>query len=52
MKGAAGEPFFISWRSQRDVIEELAWRSVLYIWGGPLVALLGLSLLVSHFLAQ
>jgi E3 Ubiquitin ligase len=52
MKGAAGEPFFISWRSQRDVLEELGWRSVLYIRGGPIVALVGLSLLVSHYLTH
>jgi hypothetical protein len=52
MKGAAGEPFFISWRSQRDVLKELGLRSVLYIWGGPIVALVGLSLVVSHFLAR
>jgi hypothetical protein len=52
MKGASGEPFFISWRSQRDVVEELAWRSVLYIWGGPVLALAGLWLLVNHLLAM
>jgi E3 ubiquitin ligase len=52
MKGTSGEPFFISWRSQRDVVEELAWRSVLYIWGGPVLALAGLWLLVNHFLGM
>ena len=52
MKGTSGEPFFISWRSQRDVVEELAWRSILYIWGGPLLALAGLWLLLSQFLAR
>jgi E3 Ubiquitin ligase len=50
MKSVSGEPFFISWRSQRDVVEELAMRSVLYIWGGPILALAGLWLLVSHLL--
>ena len=50
MKGASGEPFFISQRSQREVIEELAWRSVLYIWGGPILALAGLWLLLDRLL--
>jgi hypothetical protein len=52
MKGTSGDPFFISRRSQRDVVEELAWRSVLYIWGGPVLALAGLWLLVNHLLAM
>ena len=50
MKGRSGEPFFISWRSQRDVVAELAMRSVLYIWGGPILALAGVWLLVRHLL--
>ena len=49
-KGISNQPFFISWRSQRDVIQTLAWESVLYIWGGPILALTGLSLLVSRLL--
>jgi hypothetical protein len=48
-KGATNEPFFISWRSQRDVVDDLARQSILYIWGGPLLALVGLWLLLSHF---
>jgi hypothetical protein len=52
MKGTSGGPFFISWRSQRDVVEELAVRSVLYIWGGPVLALAGLWLLVNHLLGH
>ena len=50
MKSTSGEPFFISWRSQRDVVQELAMRSVLYIWGGPALALAGVWLLVKHLL--
>ena len=50
MKSTSGEPFFISWRSQRDVVQELAMRSTLYIWGGPVLALAGVWLLVSRFL--
>lgn len=34
-KGASGDPFMISWRSQRDVVQSLAWKSALCIWGGP-----------------
>jgi E3 Ubiquitin ligase len=52
MKGASGGPFFISWRSQRDVVDDLALRSFFYIWGGPVLALVGLWLLVDHFLAN
>ncbi len=50
MKGVSGEPFFISRRSQRDVVEGLGWRSVLYIWGGPILALFGLWLLLERLL--
>lgn len=49
-KGASGAPFFISWRSQRDVVQMLAWRSTLYIWGGPILALAGLWLLLARLL--
>ena len=52
MKGASGEPFFISWRSQRDVVQELAVRSVLYIGGGPALALAGIWLLASHMVGH
>ncbi len=50
MKSASGGPFFISWRSQHDVVQELAVRSALYIWGGPALALAGIWLLVGHLL--
>lgn len=50
MRGQSGEPFFISWRSQSDVVQELAVRSVLYICGGPILALAGVWLLVKHLL--
>jgi len=45
-KGAGNEPFVISWRSQREVVRSLAWKSVLCIWGGP-----ALSLICLYFLA-
>jgi hypothetical protein len=40
MKGNG--PFVISSRSEREIVETLTWKSVLYIWGGPLAALWGL----------
>ncbi len=52
MKGTSGSPFFISWRSQQDIVRELAWRSGLYIWGGPILAVAGLWLLVDHLLVH
>jgi len=38
-KGADGKPFTISCQSQRDLVEELAWKSTLCIWGGPILTL-------------
>jgi hypothetical protein len=38
-KGANKDPFMISWRSQRQVVQSLAWKSALCIWGGPALAL-------------
>lgn len=35
-------PFVISTRSEREIVESLTWKSVLYIWGGPLATLWGL----------
>jgi hypothetical protein len=40
MKGKG--PFVISAGSERDVVLKLQWKSMLYIWGGPLAALWGL----------
>ena len=44
-KGAGNEPFVISWRSQRELVRSLAWKSVLCIWGGPALSLLCLYVL-------
>jgi hypothetical protein len=38
-KGTDGSPFTISSRSQREVVESLAWKSTLCIWGGPALTL-------------
>ena len=40
MKG--GGPFLISRDSQRDLLTKLGWKSVLFIWGGPIATLWGL----------
>jgi hypothetical protein len=41
-KGERRDPFVISWRSQREVVQSLAWKSVLCIWGGPALSLISL----------
>lgn len=41
-KGLRGDPFTISWQSQKEVVRALAWKSTLYIWGGPLLATVSL----------
>jgi len=38
-KGSDGSPFMISWRSQREVVQSLAWKSALCIWAGPALTL-------------
>jgi hypothetical protein len=38
-KGAKDAPFTISSRSEREVVQSLAWKSALYIWGGPALTL-------------
>ena len=40
------EPFFISQNSQRRVLEELEWKTKLYVWGGPVLALVSLGILL------
>ena len=44
-KGERGEPFTISKRSQKEVAQSLAWKSTLYIWGGPVLAILAFYVL-------
>jgi hypothetical protein len=48
-KGVDGRPFTISWKSQREVVEELAWKSSLCIWGGPILTLTCLYILGISF---
>lgn len=40
--------FFISWRSQRDVVRPLAWKSTLMIWGGGALTLSCIYFLFAH----
>jgi len=48
-KGASGQPFFISYRSQREVARSFAWKSALCIWGGPILTLVSLYFLSEYF---
>lgn len=49
MKGAHNPAFFISWRSQREVVKSLGWKSALMIWGGPALTLLCVYVLAGQF---
>ncbi len=48
MRGENDRAFFISWRSQKEVVSELTWKSALYIWGGPLLLLLSAYVLLEN----
>jgi hypothetical protein len=45
MKGANNPTFVISFRSQKEFVSTLAWKSAAMIWGGAAIALLGLHTL-------
>jgi E3 Ubiquitin ligase len=49
MKGSHEPTFFISWRSQRDVVASLGWKSSLMIWGGPALTIFCIYILLAHF---
>ena len=49
MQGSHNQAFFISWRSQRDVVNSLGWKSTLMIWGGPALTLISVYLLLIYF---
>ncbi len=49
MKGSHEPTFFISWRSQRDVVRSLGWKSSLMIWGGPALTLASVYFLLTYF---
>ena len=48
MKGNHDPAFYISWRSQRDVVKSLGWKSGLMIWGGPALTVFCLYFLFEH----
>jgi hypothetical protein len=48
-KGERNEPFTISWHSQREVVGALAWKSTLYIWGGPVLTLICVYFLLTYW---
>ena len=49
MKGTHEATFFISWRSQRDLVLALGLKSTLMIWGGPALTLVSVYVLLAHF---
>jgi len=49
MKGSHSPAFFISWKSQHDVVRSLEWKSALMIWGGPALTLLCMYILAGEF---
>jgi E3 Ubiquitin ligase len=49
MRGAHNPTFFISWRSQREVVKSLGWKSALMIWAGPALTLLCIYILASQY---
>ncbi len=49
MKGARNAAFYISWRSQRDVVKSLGWKSAFMIWGGPAITVFSAYLLSECF---
>jgi hypothetical protein len=49
MRGEHNPAFFISWRSQRDVVNSLSWKSTLMIWGGPALTLLSVYFMAVRF---
>ena len=46
-KGENDKTFLISWSSQQEVARTLAWKCTLMIWGGPVLALASLYVLLS-----
>jgi hypothetical protein len=49
MQGTHQPAFFISWKSQRDVVKSLGWKSTLMIWGGPALTLISVYFLLVYF---
>jgi len=49
MKGAHNPAFFISWQSQRTVVQSLGWKSALMIWVGPALTLFCVYVLAAQY---
>ena len=48
MKGENNSTFVISFRSQKEFVGTLAWKSAAMVWGGAAIALLGLYVLLAQ----
>jgi len=48
MKGANDPTFVISFRSQKEFVSGLAWKSAAMVWGGTAITLLGLYMLLAQ----
>jgi hypothetical protein len=48
MKGANNPTFVISYRSQKEFVSALAWKSAAIVWGGAAITLLGLYMLLAQ----
>jgi len=48
-QGERGDPFTISSQSQREVVQALAWKSMLYIWGSPVFTLVCIYFLLVYW---
>jgi E3 Ubiquitin ligase len=48
-KGERNEPFAISGHSQRELVGKLAWKSALFIWGGPVLTIACLYILLAFW---
>ena len=49
MKGRQGSPFLISSTSQRDLARSMGWKAAIALWGGPVLMLVSLSILLARF---
>jgi E3 Ubiquitin ligase len=47
-KGTHEPTFLISWRSQKEIVKSLGWKSAAMIWGGPALTLLCVYILALH----
>jgi hypothetical protein len=49
MKGENDTTFVISFRSQKELVSSLAWKSAGMVWGGAVITLLGFYMLLLQF---